>query len=261
MVAARGRSSGHVHQPVPMTRDEAMQIAATEYERFVALLRALADADWDTRIDDCPAWNVRELTAHVIANAEAIANPIENVRQLRAAKARAKTEGEAFIDALGEVGVAPRRGLSPAELTDRLERAGAKSVKARRRMPKPLRALKLTIPPPIDGRVTVAYMMDTIYTRDVWMHRVDLCRATGTEIELTPDHDGVLVADVVAEWARRHGTPCSLTLDGPAGGTFELNGGDDSGGANTYRLGAVEFCRTVSGRARGRGLLTTDVPF
>ena len=192
----------------------------------------------------------------MIANAEAIASPVENIRQLSAAKKRVKQTGEAFIDALGETGVAPRRHLSPADLTDRLARSGAKSVKARRRMPPPVRAIRLNIPPPIDGRISLAYMVDTIYTRDVWMHRVDLCRATGRDIELTPDHDGVLVADVVQEWARRHGQACTLDLSGPAGGTFDLNGGGES-----YELDAVEFCRVVSGRTAGEGLLSTAVPF
>ena len=199
---------------------------------------------------------MRELTAHLIANAEAIASPVENLKQLQRAKKRVKTTGAAFIDALGEIGVEPRRHLSPAELTTRLERAGERSVKARKRLPGIIRNIKMTIPPPIDGKVSVAYMMDTIYVRDTWMHRVDLIRATGSELVLTPDHDGKLVADVVAEWARRHGQPCSLTLDGPAGGTFELNGGGEP-----YELDAVEFCRIVSGRGEGHGLLKTFVPF
>lgn len=199
---------------------------------------------------------MRELTAHVIANAESIASPIESVRQLSRAKKRVKETGEAFIDALGEVGVAPRRHLSRAELTDRLEQAGTRSVKARRRLPGFVRAIKLDIPPPVGGKVPVAYMMDTIYVRDTWMHRVDLCRATGREVELTPDHDGVFVADVVQEWGRRHGQPCTLTLDGPVGTTYELNGGGEP-----YDLDAVEFCRIVSGRSPGHALLETAVPF
>jgi len=36
---------------------------------------------------------------------------------------------------------------------------------------------------------------------------------------LTPDHDARIVADVVAEWAGRHGRPFTLHLTGPAGGS------------------------------------------
>jgi hypothetical protein len=57
-----------------------------------------------------------------------------------------------------------------------------------------------------------------IITRDPWMHRLDLARATGQDLVLTADHDGVMVADVVAE--RRHGQPYRLELTGPAGGSW-----------------------------------------
>ena len=66
----------------------------------------------------------------------------------------------------------------------------------------------------------IAFLMDTIFTRDTWMHRGDIARATGRELVLTPDHDGRIVADAVADWARRHGQPFRLVLDGPAGGEF-----------------------------------------
>ena len=83
--------------------------------------------------------------------------------------------------------------------------------------------------------------------RDTWMHRGDIARATGRELVLTPDHDGRIVADVVAEWARRHGRPFRLVLEGPAGGEFVQ--GDDG---EQLRLDAVEFCRVLSGRGRWR---------
>jgi hypothetical protein len=73
---------------------------------------------------------------------------------------------------------------------------------------------------------------------------------------LSPEHDGTIVADVVAEWALRHGQPYSLTLTGPAGGRWS------SGNAGeTISLDAVEFCRILSGRGSGEGLMSTFVPF
>jgi hypothetical protein len=88
------------------------------------------------------------------------------------------------------------------------------------------------------------------------MHRVDASRATGRDLVLSAEHDGRIVADVVAEWARRHGQPFTLTLTGPAGGTFRS--GD---GGEVLELDAVEFCRTLAGRVEGTGLLATIVPF
>jgi hypothetical protein len=102
----------------------------------------------------------------------------------------------------------------------------------------------------------MAYLIDRVLNRDTWMHRVDLARATGHPMELTPEHDGRLVADVVAEWADRHGQPFSLHLEGPAGGDFGHGGGGEE-----LRLAAVDFCRILSGRAPGEGLLAQPVPF
>jgi hypothetical protein len=73
---------------------------------------------------------------------------------------------------------------------------------------------------------------------------------------LTPEHDGVLVADVVAEWAQRHGRPYRLRLTGPAGGEWSSGSGGEE-----IELDAVEFCRVLSGRGSGAGLLGQPVPF
>ena len=87
-------------------------------------------------------------------------------------------------------------------------------------------------------------------------------RATGRGRGLTAGHDDRLVADVVAELARRYGRPFTLTLTGAAGGEFVA--GDGSGEHVT--IDAVELCRVLSGRppldAQPRtGLLATEVPF
>jgi hypothetical protein len=105
-------------------------------------------------------------------------------------------------------------------------------------------------------RDTLGHLVDVIITRDVWTHRVDIARATGRDLVLDPDVDGPIVADVVAEWAGRHGQPFELTLGGPAGGTFVQ--GD---GGQRLELDAVEFCRVLSGRAEGEGLLGVRVLF
>jgi hypothetical protein len=93
------------------------------------------------------------------------------------------------------------------------------------------------------------------FTRDVWMHRVDIARATGKTMELTAEHDGRIVADVVAEWATTHGQPFELRLDGPAGGAFRAGEGGE-----TVQLDAVEFIRVLSGRAEGTGVLANPLP-
>jgi hypothetical protein len=90
------------------------------------------------------------------------------------------------------------------------------------------------------------------------MHRVDLSRATGAELVLTTVHDGALVEDLVAEWCAEHRQPVVVRLDGPAGGEWQVGAGDAS---SEVRMDAVDFARTISGRAAGSDLLATRVPF
>ncbi len=103
---------------------------------------------------------------------------------------------------------------------------------------------------------TLGYLIDTILTRDPWMHRIDISRAVGDAVTLTAEHDGVLVGDVVTEWAARHRTPCRVVLSGPAGGSWTFGAGGP-----TLELDAIEFCRVLSRRAPATGLLACEVPF
>ena len=106
---------------------------------------------------------------------------------------------------------------------------------------------------------TLGYLIDTIYLRDLWMHRVDVAVALGRPLELRADHDGRIVADVVAEWARRHAQSFVLDLTGPAGGSYSHHPEHPS--VERVSLDAVEFCRILAGRASATGVLTTVVPF
>jgi hypothetical protein len=105
------------------------------------------------------------------------------------------------------------------------------------------------------GWQPLAYLFDIGFTRDVWMHRIDIARAAGLTLELTAEHDGRLVADIVREWSRRHGRPYSLTLTGPAGGEFHAGSGGEP-----QTVDAVEFVRILSGRAEGPGILRHKLP-
>jgi hypothetical protein len=164
-----------------------------------------------------------------------------------------------YVDGMTAVQVADRKSCTAAELLARYDRAVPKAMRTRTRLPKPLRAMPVRFKTPTGFVVkwNVAYLHDVILTRDNWMHRVDIARAAGREMVTTPAHDGVLVADVVGEWARTHGQPFRLVLDGAAGETYCRGTGGESVGP----LDAVEFCRILSGRASGAGLLTTEVPF
>lgn len=235
-----------------LDRPTALRLAAAEYARFLAQLRRLAPGDW-ARSTDCAGWDVRSLVGHVVGMTEMSATLPEQAKQLRAAT---KAGGE-FIDALTALQVAKHAGDTSEELVARYAVVAPKAAKGRRRTPGFVRSRRLPIPQTVGSSRedwTFGFLVDVILTRDTWMHRVDVARAVGLELELTPEHDGVLVADVVAEWAGRHGRPCTLVLTGPAGGRWVLGGGGPE-----HVQDAVDFCRGLSGR--GEPALATPVPF
>jgi len=242
-------------QEIPsLGRPEAALLAAAENDRFVALVESLDPDDW-TKPTDCPAWDVRALVSHVVGAMEANASIPEFVHQLRAGKKAAGDRPD--IDGMTEVQVRERADLGPEQLTARLQTIAPKAAQARKRVPALVRGRTMKVE--VAGTMEpwkLGYLFDVIFTRDTWMHRVDIARATQRPLDLDAGHDGRLVADVVAEWARRHGQPFTLHLEGPAGGSFTTDGSGE-----TITLDAVEFCRTVSGRAPGTGLLTQEVPF
>jgi uncharacterized protein (TIGR03083 family) len=244
----------------PLGHERAMQLAAAEYRRMSELLRSLEPAEW-TRPSDCIGWDVRTLTAHLVGTVESLASLPTFARFM----ARVRRRPGPFVDAMTALHVEARQSCQPAELVARFDRATERALRTRARLPRALGALRFSFEaaPGTVLRWKLAYLFDVILTRDVWMHRVDISRPLGRSLVLTPEHDGALVADVVAEWARTHGEPFRLVLDGPAGGTFRHRGAGpcEHAGEEIGPLDAVEFCRIVSGRGAGPGLLTTEVPF
>ena len=241
-----------------LPREVAMRLAATEYQRFVQLLRGLRPEDW-TKPTECAGWDVRAMAAHALGMVEMAASIGEQVRQNRAAKARQSQRGGLLIDALTSVQVDERAEMTPDQIVARFAARAPKAARGRRHTPGFVRRRQLPALQDVgDAKEawTFGYLIDVILTRDPWMHRVDIVRATGARHLLTPEHDGVLVADVVAEWAARHGQPYTLRLTGPTGGEWSSGTGQP-----VIDMDAVDFCRAVSGRGPADGLLTTAVPF
>ncbi len=243
-----------------LRRRDANRLAAGEYERFVQTVSALTPDDW-SKPTDCSDWDVRELVSHVVGMAAMSTSPREASRQQRKAQAEHAVRGGVMIDSLTAVQVREREGATPDQLVAEARRVAPRAARGRRRTPVFVRRRTFPVPQLLNGAVekwTVGYLVDVILTRDCWMHRIDLARATGRELEITTSHDGVLVDDVVREWAARHGRPFHLELTGPAGGRWSS---DLPGEPESIRMDATEFCRTLSGRETGVGLLSTEVPF
>jgi uncharacterized protein (TIGR03083 family) len=196
-----------VVQPA-IERPMAMLLAETEYQRVTEAVDGLQPEDW-SRPTDCAEWNVRQLVAHIVGQTNLFSTPFEVMRQSRAAKAR-QLPDQASVDALTALQVEERQQLSPEELRAELHRVGPRGAKGRRRVPAFVRRRRLPGAEVINGvpeTWSVGYLTDVILTRDPWMHRLDLANATGRAPVLAAEHDGVIVADIVAEWARRHGRP------------------------------------------------------
>lgn len=239
-----------------LDRSVASQLATTEYERCTTLLRSLDNPAW-TAPTDCAGWDVRAMAAHMLGMVEMAASMRDGIRQQRAA-----SKGGGFdIDRLTALQVAERAPWSGNRIADRYAERSAKAARARRRMPGFMR--RRPAPSNVINGVeelwTMGYLFDVILTRDQWMHRMDISRSLDRVPHLTADHDAVLIADAVEEWAQRHGKDCTLRLGGPAGGTWTVGSGDP-----VIEVDAIDFCRVLSGRDGTlllSELMATEVPF
>ena len=234
----------------------AIELAAAEYERCLALLRTLDAGDWE-QPTDCPDWTVRQMACHMLGMIAMAASFREMVRQ----NVIAMRAGGDPLDATTALQVRERADWGPERIMDEWSRRAPAAVAGRKRLPGIIRRLP-AIPQQIGGQREVwrvGYLTDVILTRDPWLHRVDISRAVGRPHQLSAEHDGAIVDGVVREWAVRHDRSCSLVLDGPAGGSWAFGSGGPS-----LQHDAVEFCRALSGRAstiEPAAHLETYVPF
>jgi uncharacterized protein (TIGR03083 family) len=234
-----------------ISHKEAMQLAGREYDRALDLVRQLEGDDW-TQPTDCTEWTVHDIVVHLLGGAEAVGSIRELLHQMRVARGLPK--GTPRVDRLNAVHVAERRDLSAEALQEQLTTAFPRALRARRRAPGPMRLLPVNADD--FGRVSYGLLNDVVITRDVFIHRVDISRATSRPMVLSADHEGRIVADVVRNWAAGHRCAFTLRLTGAAGGAY-TSGSD----GEDIEMDAIEFCRIVSGRAQGEGLLRTPVMF
>jgi uncharacterized protein (TIGR03083 family) len=239
----------------PIDHDEAMRITEAEFARMLGAMCELTPEDWEQPTDNTE-WDVRAMMLHLLGAAEANASMRENVSQMvRGKRLFNEIGGDHWVDGLNEIQIRDRATLRNAEIVTRYQVVIPKAVRARTRLPAPVRALPvLPVGPPF-GRVPVGWLMDMGYTRDVWMHRADLARATGRPMELTPEHDGRIIVDIVREWAGVHGHAFTLELAGPAGGTYAAGAGGEH-----VQIDAVDFVRVISGRGERPGVLSYSFP-
>lgn len=242
--------------------DEARRLGTDMYDRILAELRELTPAQWDTETV-CTPWTVADIVRHLVGAAKGHASMRQFARQaIYGARHKSEHDGN-DMDAMNALQVADHADLTPTELLQALEAIAPQAVAKRMSRPGFMRRVRLPNAPGgstaegMPPSLTLGHLFTVILTRDVFLHRIDVARATGRVIDVDAATEGRLIADVVAEWAERHGEPFQLTLTGPAGGRYAAGtGGPD------LELDAVELCWILSGRGPAQHpLLETRVLF
>ncbi len=182
----------------PLTHAEAGVLSQTEYERVLALLEQLDGDDW-SQPTYCTQWNVHQMVSHLAGSVTGSTTLREFLRQNVFSPYLRETGNP--VDGTNKLQVLERAHMTPAELVAEFRHNGQIAVNNRRKLPWIVR--KIHIPMGSLGLASFEYLMDTIYPRDQWMHRYDLCAATGRQMVVTPEHDGRLMALVLRELAGR----------------------------------------------------------
>lgn len=246
---------------------EAWRLATAAYDALLDLLTSMSAEEWE-RPTVCEPWTVADMVRHLLGAAEAHASIPEFIRQQVWAMRHKDEYDDNALDAWTGLHIRRHADLEPDALVARLRDIAPRAVRARSRFP----ALLGRIPVPVDktgntpagspARITLGELNTVTFTRDTWLHRIDIARAIDREPDLDPDVDRRIVEDVVIEWAHRHGAPFRLTLTGKAGGNYTQG----TNGPH-IELDAVRFAWILSGRgdpapdAPGAQLLATRVLF
>ena len=223
--------------------EEAHTLLTNEFERFSRLLDKLSDEDWD-KTTACTDWTVKDILAHQAGGFSGGTSYREFIRQA----STKKKPGQLIEDAINALQVGERRDKSPIEIIAEIRQAGPKAILNW------VHGFKLvkwvSIPHPVSGSLSVRHLMWVIHSRDTWMHRLDICRATGKHFEQTTEHDGRILAlvmrDVTHQLAGKlAGKSIVFELNGVAGGAWKVGEGEE---VARMRMDALDFNIFVSGR-------------
>lgn len=243
--------------PYP-SADEAHTLLTVSFQRLLELLETLAPEDW-SQPTACTAWDVRLMVAHQAGGYASGTGYGEMFRQYLTPPRK----GELPEDAVNRRQVGERADHTPAQLIAELRRVGPTAIEKwshQFRLFKPL-----SIPHPVSGWLSMRHLMWVIHSRDTWMHRLDICRATGRPFEQTAEHDGRIAALVMRDVGNQLGGKLGgrgllFDLSGVAGGGFQVGEGE---AAATVEMDVLDFNIWASGRysyeeARSRFTLSGD---
>jgi uncharacterized protein (TIGR03083 family) len=229
------------------TVDEAGQRAREELDRFLAIVESLEGDDW-MQPTDCTEWSVRDILAHAAGTAAGWASWGEWFRQYPFN--RYMRQADVPVDGINRRQLEDRVGRSPEDLIAELRAVAPKAIRTRLGLPGVLKGMRTDLGPP-RGKAPLRYLLEIIYMRDMWMHRHDICRATGRTFEQTAAHDGRVVALVMRDIAEAlrdslGGRAIRFDLRGAAGGSYLVGLGVEPEAA--VEMDVLEFNRLASGR-------------
>jgi uncharacterized protein (TIGR03083 family) len=228
-----------------LTHQEAGWLAQTAYERLLALLESLNGENW-SRPTYCTEWNVRHMAAH-LAGSMTGSTTFAEFRRQNVEHPYVKEFGSP--DGANKLQVEERADKTTAELIAEFRQNGQIAVNNRKKLPWLVR--KIHLPMGSLGFASIEYLMDVIYVRDEWMHRYDICAATGKKMVVTPEHDGRIVALILRDVARKlkselKGRTIALHLLGEAGGDYLF--GSSSSPDCSLEIDVFDFNLRASGR-------------
>jgi uncharacterized protein (TIGR03083 family) len=239
-----------------MTPGEGTAASTAELHASLALLRKLDDQDW-ARPTDCPGWTVTDVVAHMVGQYQEQARFLTMLRRLRLGHRNYPDRSR--LDAHNQQQIDDLAGLAPAELIESMATQGPRGIRARRRIPGFVRAMRVTRMYPEEDlpEASLGYVLDVLTSRDEWMHRIDISTATSSPREPgTADLPiiGQVVRDLGRAWTS---SPVRLELTGPAGGVWTLGHGSPIA---EVRTDAIQYMRTLAGRNKAPELRVSGDP-
>lgn len=186
----------HAESIPTVNADEAHRLMTEAFERLLKLLASLHPDDW-SKPTPCTEWDVHDMVAHQAGGYLSGVGYREMFRQYT----KLPKAGQLPEDAINAFQVGERKNLTPAELIAELKQVGPTAI---HNWAYGFNAIKwIHAPHPVGGFMSLRYLMWVTHSRDTWMHRLDICRATNRPFEQTREHDGRINELVVLDTAKK----------------------------------------------------------
>src|SRR5262249_44543496 len=136
----------------------------------------------------------RDLAGHLLGSLDVNSGPVRSARAWRRAGKLARRNATRQLDEATAAEVAAYAAVPDTEVAAAFDRLAARNIRRRHRIPAPIRRTALDLE---GARLTVGEFAGMTLLRDSWMHRLDLCRATGQD----PSSPPAMIAGSSPTWS------------------------------------------------------------